>query len=290
MNNMDVVSTIKEFLEFFSLQHLEEKFVEHDIKIEVLSSLTYNDWLQLVPAIGSRIRLAEHYPNARGETRSNLSFVGTEDPSLNLNISSPLNGLLHEEVQTSSPKRSNEGARKELLPLYPSTSDETKQQPESSQDSLENLDLSAIVEHPSDEKTGADPPKKKRRTNPRFFNGEVSLKEFLERSGKTSAFMREFDFEEGELTKKQRRVIVTTIIDGMLDRHDKISYEMFEDCATAICEIFPKEHPYAYFIKPCKKTRDSPATPPRGKLYDKVHNERFRQKDLIKSITKKKLL
>ena len=285
---MEVINNIPDFLEFFSLQHPKDNFTKHQISFEILSTLGYDDWLLLVPAIGARIKLAEHYPKARGETRSNLSFVGTEDLSLNLNISSLNNGLLHEEVHTSSPKRPNKGARKELLQFYPSASDEMKQQPELSEDSLVNLDVSAIEEHPSDEQTGANPPKKKRRTNPRFFKGEVSLKEFLQCSGKTSTFMQQFDFEQGELTDKQRRTIVNTIVDGMMDRHDKISYEMFADCATAICDIFPKEYEYVYFKKPCKKTRDSSATPPRGKLYDKVHNERFKQRDLIKSITKKK--
>ena len=131
---------------------MKDKFEEHQITFKQLSTLGYDDWLLLVPAIGARIKLAEHYPKARGETRSNLSFVGTEDLSLNLNISSLNNGLLHEEVHTSSPKRPNEGARKELLQFYPSASDETKQQPELSKDSFVNLDLSPIEEHPSDEK------------------------------------------------------------------------------------------------------------------------------------------
>ena len=80
---MEFINSIPDFLEFFSLEHLKDKFTEHEIKYEDLGGLSYDEWRELVPSISVRKRWAEYYPKAREETHFPPSFVGNEDLSLN---------------------------------------------------------------------------------------------------------------------------------------------------------------------------------------------------------------
>ena len=62
--------------------------------------------------------------------------------------------------------------------------------------------------------------------------GDVSLQEFFERKARTSDLTNLFDFEAGWLDDAQRSVIVRTIADGLLERHQVVTQDMKTDVAN----------------------------------------------------------
>ena len=314
---------VSSLLTLLGLEHLEGDFRTHTLNLEDLGTLSSKEWKEVVPSLGARIKLAKFYPKARAQMDAQSILVDNESTSMNLNLSAMSDDFLNAQFHVSSPKeKSSIGPRKALFPLnreandktlsqtelsrnhsspnldlspinsakrcYPGANDKALSQKElNSEDTSVNLDPSPIEEDPSGKEVHANPPKKKVRTNPRFFNGDLSLLAFLEKQARTSKFMREFDLETGTLNFKQRKNIVNTIGDGLLERHDKVSYDTYERCAEEISSLFPHEDKKVYFLPSNKKSENSKRTPPRGKLYDRVQNERYRRNKLLNSIEKK---
>ena len=314
---------ISSLLTLLGLEHLEGSIREHHIELEDLDGMSSSEWKEVVPSLGARMKLAKYYPKARAQMDAQSILVNNENTSMHLNLSATSDDFLNEQFHVSSPKeKSSIGPRKALAPLYCEANDKTLSQTElsrkhsspnldlspissakrcypgandkalsqkdlNSEDSSVNLDQSPIEEDPSEKQVHVIPPKKKVRSNPRFFNEDLSLLAFLEKQARTSKFMQEFDLENGTLTPMQRKNIVNTIGDGLLERHDKVSYDTLERCAEEISSLFPHEDKKVYFLPPNKKSENSNRTPPRGKLYDKVHNERYRRNKLLNGIEKK---
>ena len=59
--------------------------------------------------------------------------------------------------------------------------------------------------------------------------------------------MHLFDFENDQLVKSQRQVIVRSIIDGLLERHNKVEQSMLNEVAYDLVAIFPNEPKELYF-------------------------------------------
>ena len=115
------------------------------------------------------------------------------------------------------------------------------------------------------------------------------MQEFLERQARTSEIMNLFDFEEGELDEAERRVIVNTIADGLLDRHQIVSQEMRNDIANDLCLIFKKEASSVYFqygrkLNETCSVSGNVSRSPRGKIHDRLVNESHRREKLGKKL------
>ena len=239
--------------------------------------MIYLDWKEVEHSLGAGKKLAKYYPKARAQMDVQSIFVNNESTSMNLNLSAISDDFLNEQINASSPKEKYSiGPRKALAPLYREANDKTLSQRELSrkhsspnldlspinsakrcspgandkalsqkelntEDSSVNLDPSPIEEDPSEEQVHASPSKKKVRTNSRFFNGDLSLLEFLERQARTCKPMQEFYFKNDTLTPMQRKNVVNTIGDGLLERHDKVSYDTFKGCVEEISSLFSHE-------------------------------------------------
>ena len=96
--------------------------------------------------------------------------------------------------------------------------------------------------------------------------------------------MHLFDFENDQLVKSQRRVIIRTIIDGLLERHNKVEQNMLNEVAYDLVAIFPNEPKELYFKFARKKHELSSVDGnisfnARGLLYDKLVNEKHSGKE-----------
>ena len=190
------------------------------------------------------------------------------------------------------------GARKKLTLLYPNAT-------ASQADTIPITRVSEVsvdVEDPSrmvgesaiknDCRVVEGPPEKKLRRNPKYFMNDVSLQEFLERNARTSDLMNLFDFEGGWLDDAQRSVIVRTIADGLLERHQIVTQDMKNDVAHELCLIFKNESPNVYFQYGRKKNEEfsisgNTSTNACGRLHDRLVNEGTRRRRVLKSLKPK---
>lgn len=190
------------------------------------------------------------------------------------------------------------GARKKLSLLYPNATGsqaDTIPISRTSEVSIEVEDPSRMVResaNKNDCRVLEGPPEKKLRRNPKYFMNDVSLQEFLERDARTSELMNLFDFESGWLDDAQRSVIVRTIADGLLERHQIVTQEMKNDVAQEICLIFKNESPHVYFQFGRKKNEEfsisgNTSTNACGRLHDRLVNEGTRRRRILKSLKPK---
>lgn len=102
-----------------------------------------------------------------------------------------------------------------------------------------------------------------------FFKNVLSLKEYLESNSIGRALLSSFDLK-GNLDAVERRRLVQTIVDGLLERHASLNAFILSAMSQAIVGIFPNENPSVYFHTN-KKGNKNIST---GKLTDRYRNQK----------------
>ena len=74
------------------------------------------------------------------------------------------------------------------------------------------------------------------------------------------------------------KIISKVLIDRMLDRHLSVSRDMLAELATLVVEVFPTENVSTWFYYNPHVSKN-----PRGKLYDRYHNETARRRKIRKA-------
>ena len=243
------LSSLDSMLEYLDVECLKPRFQKHMITFEMLPTLKFDQWKELVPEIGARNKLGMVYHNASASQADTVVVSNVDDSNLSQGI----------DLDTEADK-----------PQIPRPSDIQT----STQTSNISMDL----------------PNKRARKNPRYFKSDESLKEFLERHALTTDIMHLFDFENGQLVKAQRQLIVRTIIDGLLERLNKVEQSMLNDIAYDLVAIFPNEPKELYFQFARKRHELSSvdgniSLNARGLLYDKLVNEKHSRKVIDKHTT-----
>lgn len=121
------------------------------------------------------------------------------------------------------------------------------------------------LEKPADStKDQTPPPQKRAKCLRRFFCNDQTLKEFIISHSKTHVI-----YESYLVTKKlnpdDRSRLVAVIIDGLLDRHDKVSKEVLIELSENIVEIFPTESKATYYHYNKEESKNA-----KGKIHDRL--------------------
>lgn len=122
----------------------------------------------------------------------------------------------------------------------------------------------------------APPPQKKIKALRRFFQNDQSLEEFIISHAKTHTIYENYTNKKC-LTSEERGILVASIIDGLLDRHDKVSKEVLIELSENIVEMFPTEAKSTYYHYNKDESRNA-----RGKIHDRYHNERAARRRRLK--------
>lgn len=227
-----------------NLDKLIPSFQKLEINFETLYNLDDYDFSQVVPDIVCRTKLKKYIKNEKENEQ-----YSTEASSEN-----NLNSATHSSSVVSD----------SFISL-----------PDTEFVQLVGTDFQQFLEDSNAE--AEEPPSKKIKLKPEvgdrirvenFFVNNYSLNDFLMQSSKGQNILRAYNTNK-LLDVVDRRKLVHLIVDGLLERHETVTGEMFRELTLRIVEIFPNETAECYFSnqKPAKKNTC-------GKLIDRYRNEK----------------
>lgn len=188
------------------------------------------------------------------------------------------------------------GLRKKLAAIYPEAGTSTCKteilspseisETNTTLESLADTDISLL-----DEQDHNDGPPKKIQKCPMYFAGGPTLEAYLDKHPRTREFMAMRHRIKEPLDEDWRKTLVEVIADGLLDRHKSVAQVLIRDVAEDLCILFPCESRTLYYQRP-RKSREVSSSDgnlsmtPRGKLYDRVSNERRTREAMLRKLAK----
>ena len=214
---------------------LIEEFTEQLIDREVLLSLSDLELKELVPNLGKRKKIANYLKNYSTET---LNTPDVSEINIVGNTNADIISVIESETASCSTSL--------VCP--------------------DNVNYNSCSSQEPLHEVGIEPPPKKSKLGITFFEGDLSLEEFLKRSLIGRGILEHFQ-KNKYLKDNVRSDLVWYVIDGILVRHNTMSSSMAESLAAEIIGLFPTECKNTYYYPAIAKSKNSG-----GKLLDRYRN------------------
>ena len=266
---------MERFLSTLGLQELVEIFKNNCVSFSTLKLLNEDELKCLVPKVGQRALIRSRLHNepeleniCKSNSTASTVILATEELDL------------FDAAQGSHTITINDDTDKcDVLPNV-SGIDIVKYNPqEVLNTACDTVTLELVPAGDSTTSTeSGDPPSKKFKTD--FFLSGKPLMQFLNTNIRGRTILESYQAHQ-KLDMQDRRWLVEILVSGLLDRHNRVSYEMLHDLAAEIVNIFPTENTDTYYSYNKLVSKN-----PRGKLVDKYKNLKlFLQKNKIKRTT-----
>lgn len=273
-------STLIELLNLLNVEFLNEHFENNCVDLETLLILQESEIKELVPQVGARRKILNYLKDFHQVHSGPNVFSSNESvtaPELQPSTSSASTVILENDgIETLSNNEMNwldqVEFKKESLDLVEPLS----QSIDSGSQSIvlsESGPSSSMLKHPDSESIElqvidpSSPPSKKLKGMRRFFPNEQTLQNLILENSKLSIIKDSFN-AKGSLLETDRRKLVAIVMDRLLDRHNSVNKDTFQELAINICEEFPTEIASTYY-----SFNPAVSKNPRGKLCDRYHNE-----------------